>query len=173
MFMTHPCTAIQPKYNSKQVLGVTPPLARPHGGAGAGPGPAHPLSPSSDPHQPHHATTTVGLDLPRIHALQRDLVAFADSAFRLCCEGNDENGGRIDIACPPGTGTGTGTGTDPLPPTAAAAAWQAAVWALRRTASDLLLHLAALAPAAPLAADAPWAGHLTALDGLDEEVPKT
>jgi hypothetical protein len=49
-------------------------------------------------------------------------------------------------------------------------ATQRALWGLRRAAADLLLHLAALAPAAPLTAAAPWAGHLTALDSVDHEV---
>jgi len=142
-------------------LGVAPPLAQAHHN-----GATHPLSPGASSSSSSSSSSftdpdvAVGLDLPRVHALQRDLVAFADAAFHLCCdpsEKDEDKGAGFPLS-------------DPAPATATAVATQRALWGLRRTAADLLLHLAALAPAAPLAAAAPWAGHMTALDSVDHEV---
>ena len=151
--------SVSSRLHLHRVLGVAPPSAHAHHNA------AHPLSPGASSSSSFSSSSftdpdvAVGLDLPRVHALQRDLVAFADAAFHLCCDpsGEDEDGAGLPLP-------------DPAPATATAVATQRALRGLRRTAADLLLHLAALAPAAPLTAAAPWAGHMTALDSVDHEV---
>ena len=168
-----------------------------------------------------------GLDLARIHLLQRDLVAFADAAQAWTQQlmhahsnayvggldqtsnrngkNNSRGGGKGGAAADDTTASwllneeeevggrgrrreGLGTGGsfstimpipdagqqdeasrcffDPTPLTKQSASAQLAMEDLRLRARELVLHLACLAPLAPLALDSPLASSLTGLEAL-------
>lgn len=84
------------------------------------------------------------LDVARIHQLQRDLVAFAQSAFTLTHS----------------------------PATLAEEEGISQLEKLRVCARELTLHLACFSPLAPLALDSPYSSSLTGLEALIQEADK-
>lgn len=118
----------------------------------------------------------LGLDLSRIHLLQRDLVAFAENAFAWTADTvfpadsqSEQNptahsrGGRECSAQRPVV----------LSVNERALKRQQSALALQTTAWDLLLHLSCVSPIAPLALDSPLRSSMTGLDALIHEVRTT
>ena len=108
-----------------------------------------------------------GLDLSRIHLLQRDLVDFSNAAFTLLCPETMNNGTRVAMSQKQQSDIHT---VDPMPLNKNDSDWQLSLLHLRERARNLLLHLSCLAPLAPLVSPAPWTSSLTGLDILEKEV---
>ena len=103
-----------------------------------------------------------GMDLARIHLLQRDLVAFAEQAF----------GWTSDCVFPEASSGGSDPSQHPdaIPPSLSAAHRQQRALDMHLAASDLVLHLSCVSPVAPLALRSPFRSCLTGLDALIQEV---
>ena len=117
-----------------------------------------------------------GLDLQRIHLLQRDLLRFSEEAFSfLCCDtvplvqkdeksrknGDEyEENDRID---------GNLNFTDSYPCNTKEVEKQMVMLNLFRRAQDLVLHLSCVAPLAPLVLDSPYSSSMTGLEVLEKE----
>lgn len=129
-------------------------------------------------------SSRLALDLSRVHLLQRDLVAFAESAFAWTSDtvfpapdisthttdvhsrvGSRSNGSRMG-------GVRDGSAQMPLVLSAdqRALGRQQSALALQAASWDLLLHLSCVAPIVPLALDSPLRSSMTGLDALVHEV---
>jgi hypothetical protein len=137
-----------------------------------------------------------GLDLTRLHVLQRDLVKFAERAFALTATSTgggitDESvmdGEETSFATSVGHGRRRGAGAqsmstapqrsaptlgsapNALPMSSAAARRQEDLWQLQGAAWELVLHLSSVAPAAPLAMGSSYRSCVTGLEALLQEV---
>jgi hypothetical protein len=138
-----------------------------------------------------------GLDLTRLHLLQRDLVKFAERAFALTA--TSAGGGTADEGVADGEETSftagighgrrRGAGAQPmsvapqrsaqsalgsapnaLPMSSAAARRQEDLWQLQGAAWELVLHLSSVAHAAPLAMGSSYRSCVTGLEALLQEV---
>ena len=104
-----------------------------------------------------------GLNLHRIHQLQRDLVDFAEAAFSMCSDKNfhHRDKGSFHLR------------TDPVPIEADEVVRQSELLAMACRSQDLLLHLACLAPLTPLSSPNPWVSTMTGMESLEKEVRKS
>lgn len=119
----------------------------------------------------------VALHLSRVHALQKDLAKFSQRAFELTHSWpwpvvDEESGGGVDPCLPEdlswdrggmGSARGDGRGKSHLSSLQADVRAHQCLSELRATSREMLLHCSALAPLAPLAANA-------ALSGLEQFV---
>ncbi len=122
--------------------------------------------------------------MSRVHQLQRDLVVFADRAFDLLCgtgglsvdNADDDPDGEEGFAKLSASSLNRLNGGGKTPRSGGAnplntlAVTRKNVAALQSSACQLLLHLACLAPLAPLAVDAPYASNMTGLESFVQEV---
>jgi len=184
-----------------RALGVSPALVSSatesmfagEGGGGGGAfgdvynSPPQPPSRGALDHQQHHLMVHQGgLDLARVHLLQRDLVNFAERAFAWTSESlfvappvdttaNETASFRRGSAGlgPPAGRCGTSQHQQhptAMPLTEQAARRQQEALELQVASWDLLLHLAALGPVVPLALGSPLRSSTTGLEALIHEV---
>ena len=120
-----------------------------------------------------------GLDLQRVHVLQRDLIAFAERAFAWTSQSlfvpapqviNNDTQSRSTPARRMPHPQSSAQHPDALPLSEQAARRQQVAQELQQASWDLLVHLSCVAPIVPLALDTPLKSSMTGLEALIREV---
>jgi hypothetical protein len=117
-----------------------------------------------------------GLDLQRVHLLQRDLLRFSEEAFSFLCydavprvqkdEKSRKNGDKYDEN---NRNNGNLNFTDSFPCNTLEAEKQIVMSNLFRRAQDLVLHLSCIAPLAPIVLESPYSSSMTGIEILEKE----
>lgn len=119
------------------------------------------------------ATQGGGLDLSRVHLLQRDLIQFAERALAWTADSLFVAPQLASEVPHSAVLTRRGVSAQSpyaLPTTDQAVRRQQEAQALQGVAWELLLHLSGIAPIVPLALDSPLRSSMTGLDALIQEV---
>ena len=126
----------------------------------------------------HAGSQRHGLDLQRVHLLQRDLIRFSEDVFSfLSCDNltqtrlqKEEKTNIIDKNKENKRDNGYSNNTDSYPCSTIEAEKQIIMLNLFRRAQDLMLHLSCIAPLAPLVLESPYLSSMTGIELLEKNI---
>jgi hypothetical protein len=116
-----------------------------------------------------------GLNLQRIHLLQKDLVGFAEDAFSFFSPDRNPPANPVEDKYPKSfrekiRPERTNMTLDPFPSSALNSEKQMKLLSLYSRSQELILHLSCLAPLSPLVLDPPLSSSMTGLEALEKDL---
>lgn len=117
-----------------------------------------------------------GLNLQRIHLLQKDLVSFAEDAFSFFSPERNPTANTVEVDKYPKSfrekirPERSNFTLDPFPSSALNSEKQMKLLSLYSRSQELILHLSCLAPLSPLAVDPPLSTCMSGLEALEKDL---